>query len=372
MTVKVEDKACELEQQFNSNNNNNSINNSNNSHFRTATAVQAVADQQKTGISGLDSVVQRLIDKKMGRRKQNAPQRTGWEPEERENAGGTQNEAENGQTDGGANNQLGQDAGSESGGSDSSDRDVTMPTLESLEPDVTNGTSKTSTDSDTVNMLKQAAAAAAAMGNPLLGRSAAAGTGSASSEADMMATLLKTNPALMLNPALFNLNPSMYAAQLAQLQLMSQLQQGNNSGGGGSVEAMRRLASASSAFGPSEQSDLGNPLAQVRKRKYEDADEHSPAASAAASAAALAGVLNLSAASAPAKSPSRLAESPLDLSGSKKHGFPDLNLSPGGHAKIPKLANADNDKLSAALGAWPFLHPLLASGSLTPEALARL
>lgn len=83
MTVKVEDKACELEQQFNSNNNNNSINNSNNSHFRTATAVQlAVADQQKTGISGLDSVVQRLIDKKMGRRKQNAPQRTGWEPEE--------------------------------------------------------------------------------------------------------------------------------------------------------------------------------------------------------------------------------------------------------------------------------------------------
>ena len=220
-------------------------------------------------------------------------------------------------------------------------------------------------------MLKQAAAAAAAMGNPLLGRSAAA-SGAASSEADMMATLLKTNPALMLNPALFNLNPSMYAAQLAQLQLMSQLQQGNNSGGGGSVEAMRRLASASSAFGPSEQSDLGNPLAQVRKRKYEDADEHSPAASAAASAAALAGVLNLSAASAPAKSPSRLAESPLDLSGSKKHGFPDLNLSPGGHAKIPKLANADNDKLSAALGAWPFLHPLLASGSLTPEALARL
>ena len=82
MTVKVEDKACEFEQQFNSNNNNNSINNSNSSHFRTATAVQAVADQQKTGISGLDSVVQRLIDKKMGRRKQNAPQRTGWEPEE--------------------------------------------------------------------------------------------------------------------------------------------------------------------------------------------------------------------------------------------------------------------------------------------------
>ena len=80
MTVKVEDKAtCEVEQEFNSNNNNNS----NNSHFRTATAVvQTVADQQKTGISGLDSVVQRLIDKKMARRKQNAPQRTGWEPEE--------------------------------------------------------------------------------------------------------------------------------------------------------------------------------------------------------------------------------------------------------------------------------------------------
>ena len=85
MTVKVEDKACELEQQFNSNNNNNSINNSNNSHFRIATAVQTVVDQQKTGISDLDSVVQRLIDKKMGRRKQNAPQRTGWEPEESKN-----------------------------------------------------------------------------------------------------------------------------------------------------------------------------------------------------------------------------------------------------------------------------------------------
>ena len=86
MTVKVEDKACEFEQQFNGNNNNNSINNSSNSHFiRTASAVQTVADQQKTGISGLDSVVQRLIDKKMGRRKQNAPQRTGWEPEESKN-----------------------------------------------------------------------------------------------------------------------------------------------------------------------------------------------------------------------------------------------------------------------------------------------
>ena len=86
MTVKVEDKSCELTT-ANSNNNNN--NNNVNNHFRTtaaalaqaAAAAQAVADQQNT-LTSLDSVVQRLIDKKMGRRKQNCPQRTGLASEE--------------------------------------------------------------------------------------------------------------------------------------------------------------------------------------------------------------------------------------------------------------------------------------------------
>ena len=158
---------------------------------------------------------------------------------------------------------------------------------------------------------------------------------------------------MLLNPALLTLNPSMsslYAVQLAQLQLLAQ------QGGSGSTEALRRLS------GQSDPSDAiaasSNPLAQVRKRKHEDTDENPMSA--------LAGVLNLSSApkTSPASSP-RLTESPLDLSGSKKLDSPGL----------PKMPRLGEDKMAAAAalgGNWPFLHPLLAAGGLTPEALTRL
>lgn len=60
MTVKVEQEHCS----DSSNNNNNTIENNS-------------LNCSVTASSSLDSVVQRLIDKKMGRRKQNCPQRTG-------------------------------------------------------------------------------------------------------------------------------------------------------------------------------------------------------------------------------------------------------------------------------------------------------
>ena len=88
MTVKVEDKAASCELTTNtaasvndilSNNNNNTTAND---HLRAAAAaIQAASSEQQTATS-LDSVVQRLIDKKMGRRKQNCPQRTGLASEE--------------------------------------------------------------------------------------------------------------------------------------------------------------------------------------------------------------------------------------------------------------------------------------------------
>ena len=85
MTVKVEDKAsCEqlttttTTNDFSNNNNNTTAND----HLRAAAAaIQAASSEQQTATS-LDSVVQRLIDKKMGRRKQNCPQRTGLASEE--------------------------------------------------------------------------------------------------------------------------------------------------------------------------------------------------------------------------------------------------------------------------------------------------
>ena len=220
--------------------------------------------------------------------------------------------------------------------------------------------------------MKQAAAAAALV-NPLLksgssgqpqasaAAAATAAAASASSEADLVGHLLKSNPALLLNPALLSLNPSLYAVQLAQLQLLTQ-----QGGGSGSAEALRRLSGgggqgdANDAFASAVAAST-NPLAQVRKRKHEDSesDFNNPMS-------ALAGVLNLTASkNSPASSP-RLAESPLDLSGSKKLE------SPGGLPKIPRLSEADKMASAASMGAWPFLHPLLAAGGLTPEALTRL
>ena len=79
-------------------------------------------------------------------------------------------------------------------------------------------------------MLKQAAAAAAFVNNPLMKPPVPTSTASATSnqEADLLGNILK-NPALMLNPAaMLGLNPSLYAVQLAQLQLLAQ---GGGAGG---------------------------------------------------------------------------------------------------------------------------------------------
>lgn len=68
MTVKVELAACD------------SISQSNNNNFSHLRRDQNQSDQANS--TNLDSVVQRLIDKKMGRRKQNCPQRTGMTSED--------------------------------------------------------------------------------------------------------------------------------------------------------------------------------------------------------------------------------------------------------------------------------------------------
>ena len=83
MTVKVEDKAsCELTTTAAVNDiSNNNNNTTANDHLRAAAAAIQAASEQQT-VTSLDSVVQRLIDKKMGRRKQNCPQRTGLASEE--------------------------------------------------------------------------------------------------------------------------------------------------------------------------------------------------------------------------------------------------------------------------------------------------
>ena len=196
-------------------------------------------------------------------------------------------------------------------------------------------------------MLKQAAAAAALVNNPLLvgnkppATSTASGTGTPA-EADLLGSILKSNPALMLNPAaMLGLNPSLYAVQLAQLQLLAQQGGAAAAAGASSLDALRRLSDTEAA-------------SNLRKRKHDDTDDP-----------ALAG-LNLTAAksASPAASP-RLAESPLDLSGSKKLES---------NAKIPKLGAAgpagEDNKMPLS---WPpFMHPLIAAGALTPEAISRL
>ena len=194
-------------------------------------------------------------------------------------------------------------------------------------------------------MLKQAAAAAALVNNPLLvgNNPPATSTASTASEADLLGSILKSNPALMLNPAaMLGLNPSLYAVQLAQLQLLAS--QGgaaaSAAGTASSLDALRRLSDTEAA-------------SNLRKRKHEDDDP------------ALAG-LNLTSAAksaSPAASP-RLAESPLDLSGSKNQS----------NAKIPKLgaASAASEDTKMPLSWPPFMHPLIAAGALTPEAISRL
>ena len=71
MTIKVErndSTICEPE--------NNISNNNNTANSNTLSSVSDTVNPS------LDSVVQRLIDKKMGRRKQNCPQKTGLSAED--------------------------------------------------------------------------------------------------------------------------------------------------------------------------------------------------------------------------------------------------------------------------------------------------
>ena len=74
MTVKVPLEVQETPENSENSRNREIFSNNNNSHLSN-TLTQPHSDS-------LDSVVQRLIDKKMGRRKQNCPQRTGTTSEE--------------------------------------------------------------------------------------------------------------------------------------------------------------------------------------------------------------------------------------------------------------------------------------------------
>ena len=171
--------------------------------------------------------------------------------------------------------------------------------------------------------------------------------------------MLKNNA--LLNPALLSINPSLYAVQLAQLQAAQLLSQGG----------LHQLAAARRA---SEDDDhvTGN----LRKRKHDSATSSSddPLSSA----------LNLSKRS-PSVSPKSgeisqgrsTAESPLDLSGSKRLGDLGLQLSGvgiGSGGKLPKLdaqAIAGLPWAAAAAGTLPFLHPLLAGTNVSPDVLSR-
>ena len=72
MTVKVHE-SCEVPDLSNNNHSTTAVTHSNSN---------SVTESNSGVPQSLDSVVQRLIDKKMGRRKQNCPQKTGLAPED--------------------------------------------------------------------------------------------------------------------------------------------------------------------------------------------------------------------------------------------------------------------------------------------------
>ena len=174
---------------------------------------------------------------------------------------------------------------------------------------------------------------------PLLAKSSASspsGSGMGSSEMEALNLNMLKNSQLF-NPALLALNPSLYAVQLAQLQAAQLFSQ----------SGLQHMASSAS---------LGSE--DSRKRKFSSGEEQQTSGGS--------DVLNLSKRS-PDSSPRRdrsSAESPLDLSGSKRP-----NLMEGGPAsKMPKFE--DNKYPFQWAGLPHLLGPLL--GNLTPEALARI
>ena len=80
-TITLPSDNLDINNDINSNNVNNIQTLRNTTNTTTTTTATAALEQQ----TSLDSVVQRLIDKKMGRRKQNCPQRTGLASEEGKN-----------------------------------------------------------------------------------------------------------------------------------------------------------------------------------------------------------------------------------------------------------------------------------------------
>ena len=168
--------------------------------------------------------------------------------------------------------------------------------------------------------------------------------------------MLKNNA--LLNPALLSINPSLYAVQLAQLQAAQLLSQGG----------LQQLAAA-------RRSSEDDDITSGRKRKHD---------SATSSDDPLSSALNLTKRS-PSVSPKggevsqgrSTAESPLDLSGSKRLGDLGLQLSGvglGSGGKLPKLdaqAIAGFPWAAAGAGTMPFLHPLLAGSNVSPDALSR-
>ena len=180
----------------------------------------------------------------------------------------------------------------------------------------------------------------------------------APSDAEALNNMLKNNA--LLNPALLSINPSLYAVQLAQLQAAQLLSQGG----------LQQLAAARRA---SEDDDINT--GNLRKRKHD---------SATSSDDPLSSALNLTKRS-PSVSPKSgevsqgrsTAESPLDLSGSKRLGDLGLQLGGvglGGGGKLPKLdaqSIAGLPWAAAAAGTMPFLHPLLAGTNVSPDALSR-
>ncbi len=141
----------------------------------------------------------------------------------------------------------------------------------------------------------------------------------------------------LLNPALLTINPQLYAMQLAQLQAALAQSAG-----------LQQLVAAAAM--PKKEEDESSP--QQRKRKLDE--EHDLQQQQA--------VLNLTNSASkrsPVPSPTlaeRLrAESPLDLSGSKRH--PGL-VGLGSPAKTPKLEDG-KFAMPPWAGSFPFLNPFM-------------
>lgn len=172
---------------------------------------------------------------------------------------------------------------------------------------------------------------------PMLGKNSSPNSGVPGLMSSEMETLNLLKNSQLFNPALLALNPSLYAVQLAQLQAAQLLSQ----------SGLQQMSSS---------------LEESRKRKFSSGEEAGSSGG---------DVLNLSKRS-PDSSPRRerrSAESPLDLSGSKRHSVGSL-LDGGSASKMPKFDEGASKYPFQWAGLPHLLGPLL--GNLPPEALARI